>query len=138
MPALSILEEDCFSGEFSLNCPPFSTLELDRTTRRAPIWARTGPHRNRGTRPSCSLLVRTRRLQPGLPARESGTKTKCLNIRHFSRFPQVDSYPSKVASSQSALVQSSRYVSKRDSILAFQPSREFAARSPFGPLALRA
>jgi hypothetical protein len=39
--------------------------------------------------------------------RSSGTtKTKCLKIGHFWRFPQVDSHPFKVASSHSVSIHS--------------------------------
>lgn len=71
-----------------------SSLKLSRRRRREPYWVRC--HKDihwLGTRAAIMLVTSS----------EPGTKTKCLKIRHFSRFPQVDSYPPKVTSSQSVL-----------------------------------
>jgi len=52
--------------------------------------------------PFLQFVARSERIK-----RSSGTtKTKCLKIGHFWRFPQVDSCPSKVASSHSVSVHS--------------------------------
>jgi len=73
-----------------------SSLKLSWRRRREPYWVRC--HKisigtEGGTRAAIMLVTSS----------EPGTKTKCLKIRHFSRFPQVDSYPPKVTSSQSVL-----------------------------------
>src|SRR6266478_4930893 len=63
--------------------------------RRAPIWAYFERNSLRAVAQPESIALRSR----------TGTKTKCLKIGHFLRFPQVDSCLSKVASSHSVAVQ---------------------------------